>query len=221
MRGVRRCVTLREQAMADRIQRTRAAENQRLFREVNERTKGVQDTFGYFVERASWVCECSDVRCLEPIWMTIPEYEWVRADPRHFVVVRGHGDDAVERAIVDAGRFTVVELREPPAREPSELLYYYRLGPEPGFEYVGEVATQWVGYTPDEHYADPELGQKLIHPDDRAVLQAIAARPDLSPIRIRWLTRDGRLLVTEHRLAAVREDEADAVAVAGRATLVR
>jgi hypothetical protein len=207
--------------MTDRVHKARARRNQLLFREVNERTKGLQATFGYFTERGSWVCECSDADCVEQVELTLPEYDWVRSDPRHFLVVPGHADTEVERVIVDGGRFAVVELQQgAPPREASELLYYYRLGSEPGFDYVSEVVTEWIDYTPEEHYADPGLGHTIVHPDDRVLLEELSARPELSPVTIRWIARDGHLVVTEHDVAPVTNGYGDVVAIAGRATLV-
>src|ERR671933_242536 len=48
-----------------------------------------------------------------------------------------------------------------------DLVYRYRLQPDPGFEYVSPSSTAVIGYTPEEHYADPELGWRIVHPDDR------------------------------------------------------
>lgn len=203
------------------VERARAAENQRIFRDVNERMKDVQTDFSAGIERAAWVCECSAIDCADEVWMTIPEYEWVRADPRHFLVVPGHGELEIERPIVDAGRFSVVELRDAAPLAPAELLYYYRLGRRRGFEYVGELATDWTGYTPEEHYADPDLGVKIVHPGDRDLLEALGGQPELSPVILRWVARDGRLVVTEHHLAPVTAEHGEVVALAGRALLVR
>ena len=36
----------------------------------------------------------------------------------------------------------------------------------PGFEYVSPAATAITGYDPEEFYADPDLGYKLVHPED-------------------------------------------------------
>jgi PAS domain-containing protein len=43
------------------------------------------------------------------------------------------------------------------AENAQDLIYRYRLKPTLGFEYVSPSATAISGYTPEEHYADPEL----------------------------------------------------------------
>ncbi|MGH9194874.1 MAG: PAS domain-containing protein, partial [Acidimicrobiia bacterium] len=82
----------------------------------------------------------------------------------------------------------------------GSLLYYrYRLADPSGFEYVSRSATEFVGYTPEEHYADPLLGFKLIHPDDARLLASLAQSPDNldQPVVLRWRRRDGSILWTE------------------------
>jgi hypothetical protein len=85
----------------------RAALNQTLCREVNERhTARREDSSG----RVEFVCECSDVRCREEVSLTIEEYEFIRKNARRFVVKPGHVDEESERLLVlEPGRFVVVE----------------------------------------------------------------------------------------------------------------
>jgi hypothetical protein len=69
------------------IRGARAAENQSIFRTVNERITDVgQDFGGSAPDEGRWVCECVRLDCAELLGMTIAEYEAVRADPTHFIV---------------------------------------------------------------------------------------------------------------------------------------
>jgi len=82
----------------------------------------------------------------------------------------------------------------------GSLVYYrYRLVPPSGFEYVSRSAVEQVGYTPEEHYADPLLSFRLIHPDDAPVLALLAQSPGhlARPVVLRWRRRDGSILWTE------------------------
>ena len=63
------------------------------------------------------------------------------------------------------------------AENARDLIYRYRFTPERGFDYVSPSATTLTGYTPEEHYADPDLGFKLVHPDDRHLLEALVQSP--------------------------------------------
>src|SRR3954451_8937938 len=85
-----------------------------------------------------------------------------------------------------------------------DVIYRYRLLPTPGFEYVSPSSTAVTGYTPEEHYADPRLGGRIVHPADMSVLLAATDRPDPSAVyRIRWRHKDGHELVTEQRLQPI------------------
>lgn len=80
----------------------------------------------------------------------------------------------------------------------SDLIYHMRLVPDPCFEYVSPSAERIVGYTPEEHYADPSLGMKIVHPDDRALLQrAVETGMFDQPVELRWIHKDGHVVWTE------------------------
>lgn len=59
------------------------------------------------------------------------------------------------------------------AENAQDIIYRYRLQPERGFEYVNPAVTAITGYTPEEHYADPDLNLKIVYPDDRIALKWI------------------------------------------------
>jgi PAS domain-containing protein len=66
-----------------------------------------------------------------------------------------------------------------------DLVYRYRFGPKPGFEYISPSSIAITGYTPEEHYADPELGLRHLHPDDRHLLDGAVRSPE-EPLVLRW-----------------------------------
>ncbi|MEW5747162.1 MAG: PAS domain S-box protein [Candidatus Thermoplasmatota archaeon] len=105
------------------------------------------------------------------------------------------------------------------AENSKDLVFRYELLPEPRFEYVSPSATRIVGYTPEEHYANPRLGMDLVHPDDRHHLQALleGTRDPATPLVVRWMTKDGRLIWTEQRLVPIRDPAGRTVAIEGTA----
>ena len=67
--------------------RRRAAENEALFREVNEQLmERKQDDSGWSLP-SLWVCECAEETCTERIEMSPLQYEELRSEPTHFALV--------------------------------------------------------------------------------------------------------------------------------------
>lgn len=89
--------------MQDRYEK--AAANQSLFRDVNERIADLSAGAGTI----DVVCECADTGCSEPISLTQDEYEAVRRDPNRFPIKPGHEDLDVERVTGRNDRYCVVE----------------------------------------------------------------------------------------------------------------
>ena len=103
------------------------------------------------------------------------------------------------------------------AENAQDIIYRYRLAPEPGFEYISPAVTTITGYTPEEYYTDPNLGVKIVHPDDQDTLrrmsEGISALPQ--PIILRWRHKDGRLIWTEHRNTPIYDENGALVALEG------
>jgi hypothetical protein len=86
------------------LQRERAAENQSLFREVNERIEDLAADAAF----QTFVCECADTECAEGIAATLEEYEAVRREPNRFLVLAGHDIPGVEDVVATTERYVVV-----------------------------------------------------------------------------------------------------------------
>lgn len=85
--------------------RIRAAQNQAIFRQVNER---IQELAERWSSEIGFVCECMDTNCSESVSLSIAEYEEVRLDPGTFVVAPGHEVADVEDVVGGNERYTVV-----------------------------------------------------------------------------------------------------------------
>ena len=61
-------------------------------------------------ERLELICECGEPACQSPISVTRAEYEAVRSDATHFMILPGHEHPEFERVVdKQASRFAVVE----------------------------------------------------------------------------------------------------------------
>ncbi len=98
-----------------------------------------------------------------------------------------------------------------------DLLYRYEFLPVRRFVFVSAAAERMTGYTPAEHYADPDLGLRIVHPDDRATLERfIRGEADFEhPVLLRWVRKDGRVLWTEQFNVPIRDEQGRLIAIEG------
>jgi 5-bromo-4-chloroindolyl phosphate hydrolysis protein len=87
----------------------RAARNQALFRSINEKIESINEAFEQLTHTFAIACECADAGCVEMLDIDPSEYEAVRAEPRHFVVLPGHVYDEVEVVVRERDGYVVVE----------------------------------------------------------------------------------------------------------------
>ena len=92
-------------------------------------------------------------------------------------------------------------------------VYRYRCTSPQGFEYVSPSSRELTGFTPEDFYADPELGSHLVRPgksraddDVRGASQVFVRR---------WRRKDGRTIWTEQRTRAVHDDDGNLIAIEG------
>jgi hypothetical protein len=86
----------------------RLAENEVLFRSLNEAIEDVATTLGDDAPY-DFICECASVDCVERLSLTLQEYERVRANGAHFLVAPGHEDEEVELVVAVHDEYVVVE----------------------------------------------------------------------------------------------------------------
>jgi hypothetical protein len=82
--------------------------NEALFREVNERLKDLNETFGAVTNRIELVCECADPGCADRLTLSVREYEQLRAEPDLFVIAPGHAAPHVEEVIAAGDGWEIV-----------------------------------------------------------------------------------------------------------------
>ena len=86
----------------------RLAENESVFRAVNELIETTATKAGVDDHVFNFVCECSDTSCTELLPLTIFEYEHVRADPAQFLIAPGHELPELETVAERHGGYEVV-----------------------------------------------------------------------------------------------------------------
>jgi hypothetical protein len=93
----------------------RLAQNEQLFREVNERIAGVGTLLGDPRDATAFVCECADISCTEKLVLSLDEYRNLRTRDRCYAVKHGHEvGPQVECVLEEHGDYLVVRKRVGP-----------------------------------------------------------------------------------------------------------
>jgi PAS domain S-box-containing protein len=96
-----------------------------------------------------------------------------------------------------------------------DVIYRYRLRPQPACEYVSPAVRAMTGYAPEDFLADPFLALSLVHPDDRPLLEHLARARAPTLALVRWRRRDGGLVWTEHRSVPILDERRRVRAIEG------
>ena len=102
------------------------------------------------------------------------------------------------------------------AEHAQDVISRYRVLPTPAFEYVSPSVEAVLGYPPGAFYADPGLMARLVHPDDRHLLQPDPGASQVAEaVVMRLCHADGHWLWLEQRSTPVLDTEGKLVAVEG------
>jgi hypothetical protein len=94
--------------------------NEALFREVNERVRGINAEFAERFAESQFVCECGDDGCTARVVLPVAEYERIRSDATLFVVCPGHEIEAVESVVAKHEGYYVIRKRTGEPRRIAE-----------------------------------------------------------------------------------------------------
>jgi two-component system, cell cycle sensor histidine kinase and response regulator CckA len=162
--------------------------------------------------RPSFTLTFSLMREGQSVWLRVSGRR-MDGDPRRRILVT-HANVTEVEALAQALRESEQRFRRL-ADNAQDIVYRYRLAPTRGFEYVSPASTAMTGFTPEDHYADPDLGWKLVHPDDRHLVEEAAGASGQGPVTLRWIRKDGTEIWTEQRNTVIRDEHGTPVAVEG------
>jgi PAS domain S-box-containing protein len=100
------------------------------------------------------------------------------------------------------------------AENASDVVYRFVFHPKQRYEYVSPSIFAMSGYTPEDFYADPFLGFRVIHPDDLHLLgnseellrQRKAGNIKAPALVTRWIKKDGTVVWIETRNKPILEN---------------
>lgn len=112
----------------------RMAENQVVFRKMNEQAKSFIDELSRIADddkrmddmrhdgqALQFYCECSDENCRKRIAMTPDVYDDIHSQPDQFTILPGHNVPAIESTIAEYPSFIVVQKFSIPSQSVTKL----------------------------------------------------------------------------------------------------
>ncbi|MDT4995778.1 MAG: hypothetical protein QOH97_5670 [Actinoplanes sp.] len=96
-----------------------------------------------------------------------------------------------------------------------DVVFRYRIGPNPRLEYISSAVVSMTGHQPEDLYAAPELIFAMAEPEDRVRMVDSWRTPPIHPLVMRWHDVDGFTKWIEQRAVAVLDDQGRGVAVEG------
>jgi PAS domain S-box-containing protein len=101
------------------------------------------------------------------------------------------------------------------AENSLDVIYQCTLQPEFRFDYINPAIRSVTGYTPEDFYADPDLGRRIIHPEDWPRIQHLlnGERIIEPAMAIRWLSKDGAVIWTEQNITPYYDNAGKLVAI--------
>jgi hypothetical protein len=103
----------------DRLRRV--GENEALYRLVNEQIETLSAGVATSAREFGVICECGTLSCTSQIMIRPEVYEQTRALSDHFIVLRGHQFDDIERVVEDHETFFVIEKTPEEAKRIAQV----------------------------------------------------------------------------------------------------
>jgi hypothetical protein len=89
----------------------RVAQNQMLFRSVNDRIRELGEKILNSVSELDFACECADPECIKTIPLPVAEFAAIEQVDNQFIVLQGHEIPEVEDTIEERDGFLIVSKR--------------------------------------------------------------------------------------------------------------
>jgi PAS domain S-box-containing protein len=102
------------------------------------------------------------------------------------------------------------------AENAQDVIFRYRLIPKRSFEYMSPAIESMTGFTPEELYSNPDILQKIFSGLSAESLKTVPLQDLIQqPFILEGTRKDGKLLIAEHRISAVKDENGRIVALDG------
>lgn len=97
------------------------------------------------------------------------------------------------------------------AENAQDIVYRFRIKPQPVIEYISPAVERLTGYTVDQCYADPFVTIRMLHPDDVPIVQNILMGnpPQGDTFISRVISTSGQLVWLEHLTTTILDENGD------------
>lgn len=99
-----------------------------------------------------------------------------------------------------------------------DIIYYYRLLPVAGIDYISPAVLPITGYRPEEYYADDQLVYQLIYPDDHQIFDNFIkklTKGNALPITLRLVRKDRTIVWIEQKCVTIHDKTGNFIALQG------
>jgi PAS domain S-box-containing protein len=97
-----------------------------------------------------------------------------------------------------------------------DIIFRYELLPQRRCVYMSPAVKALIGYTPEDFYADPELVLKVVHSEDRSLLEAVfQGELQGDATTLRCVSAGGATILLEQRHALVHDQDGKLIAIEG------
>jgi len=99
----------------------------------------------------------------------------------------------------------------------STIIYRYEFTPKKGFNFISPSVYQITGYSPQECYNDADLFVKIVHPEDKHLIETHFSNPEKTneSLILRWYKKDQTIIWTEQRDTPIYNKNGELIAFEG------
>ncbi|MBN2532762.1 MAG: PAS domain S-box protein [Spirochaetales bacterium] len=99
----------------------------------------------------------------------------------------------------------------------DDLFFYIITKPKKRLTYVNKTCTSFCGYTDKEFYSNPDLFNRLIHPEDYPLFEFLQECQNTysRPVIMRWVKKDGSVIWVEQKSRNICDKKNNIIAIAG------
>ncbi|MDD3052725.1 MAG: PAS domain S-box protein, partial [Candidatus Cloacimonetes bacterium] len=101
------------------------------------------------------------------------------------------------------------------AENARDFIYRFEYSPKPSFVYASPSAVQITGYTPAEFYANPDLFNIILHPEDNQTINLLQSDKKEKLSTQRWIKKDGSIIWVEQNIVPFFDESENLIAIEG------